>query len=203
MAPTWHNSQCPRSLEALILRLFLSPLNYNMHTRMTMSNVSEYRIEPATESDIPLILSFIKGLAQYEGLAHEVVATEENLRESLFGFRASTEAVIAYIATEPVGLAVFFQNYSTFLGRSGLYLEDLFVLPEWRGRGLGRALLGYVARIAVTRGCGRLEWSVLDRNEPAIRFYRALGASPMDEWTIYRLTGEALERLSGEINPAK
>ena len=146
-----------------------------------MSNVSEYRIEPATANDIPLILSFIKGLAQYEGLAHEVVATEENLRESLFGSRASTEAVIAYIATEPVGLAVFFQNYSTFLGRSGLYLEDLFVLPEWRGRGLGRALLGYVARIAVTRGCGRLEWSVLDRNEPAIRFYRALGASPMDD----------------------
>jgi len=169
---------------------------------MTMSNGSEYRIEPATESDISLILSFIKGLAQYEGLAHEVVATEDNLRESLFGPQASTEAVIAYSATEPVGFAVFFQNYSTFLGRSGLYLEDLFVLPEWRGRGLGRALLGYVARIAVTRRCGRLEWSVLDRNEPAIRFYRALGASPMDEWTIYRLTGEALERLSGELNSA-
>ncbi|MCZ6531211.1 MAG: GNAT family N-acetyltransferase [Chloroflexi bacterium] len=168
-----------------------------------MSNVSEFRIEPATESDISLILSFIKGLAQYEGLAHEVVATEDNLRESLFGPGASTEAVIAYSATEPVGFAVFFQNYSTFLGRCGLYLEDLFVLPEWRGRGLGRSLLGYVARIAVTRGCGRLEWSVLDRNEPAIRFYRALGASPVDEWTIYRLTGDPLERLSGEFNSAK
>ena len=170
---------------------------------MTMSYVSEYRIKPAKESDISLILSFIKGLAQYEGLAHEVVATEDNLRESLFGPRASTEAVIAYSVTEPVGFAVFFQNYSTFLGRSGLYLEDLFVLPEWRGRGLGRALLGYVAHMAVRRGCGRLEWSVLDRNEPAIRFYRALGASPIDEWTIYRLTGEALERLSGEFNSAK
>lgn len=168
-----------------------------------MNNSIEYHIEPATESDISLILSFIKGLAKYEGLADEVVATEENLRESLFGSRASAEVVIAYSATEPAGFAVFFHNYSTFLGRSGLYLEDIFVLPEWRGRGLGRALLGYVASIAVTRDCGRLEWSVLDRNEPAIRFYRALGASPMDEWTIYRLTGEALERLSGEFNSAK
>ena len=164
-----------------------------------MSNGSEYRIEPATESDISLILSFIKGLAQYEGLAHEVVATEDNLRESLFGPQASTEAVIAYSATEPVGFAVFFHNYSTFLGRSGLYLEDLFVLPEWRGRGLGRILMGYVARIAVARDCGRLEWSVLDWNEPAIGFYQALGARPMDEWTTYSLTGEALEQLSGEL----
>ena len=168
-----------------------------------MSRSSEFRIEPATESDIPLILSFIKGLAQYEGLAQEVVATEENLRESLFGPRASAEVVIAYSATEPVGFAVFFHNYSTFLGRPGLYLEDPFVLPEWRSRGLGRALLGYVARIAVTRDCGRLEWSVLDWNEPAIRFYRALGARPKDEWTIYSLTGEALEQLSGELNSVK
>jgi len=167
---------------------------------MIMSSSSEIRIEAATESDIPLILTFINGLAQYEGLAHEVVATEENLRESLFGPRASAEVAIAYSATEPVGFAVFFHNYSTFLGRTGLYLEDLFVLPEWRGRGLGRALLRYVARIAVTRDCGRLEWSVLNWNEPAIRFYRALGARPMDEWTIYRLTGESLEQLSVELN---
>jgi GNAT superfamily N-acetyltransferase len=158
-------------------------------------------MEPATESDIPLILSFIKGLAQYEGLAHEVAATDESLRELLFGPRASAEVVIAYSGTEPVGFAVFFHNCSTFLGRSGLYLEDLFVLPEWRGRGLGRALLRYVAQIAVTRDCGRMEWSVLDRNEPAIGFYRALGANPVDDWTIYRLTGEALEQLSGEFNP--
>ena len=166
---------------------------------MIMSSSSEFRIEPATESDIPLILTFIKGLAQYEGLAHEVVATEESLGESLFGPQASAEVVIAYSATEPVGFAVFFHNYSTFLGRSGLYLEDLFVLPEWRGRGVGRRLLGYVANIAVTRDCGRLEWSVLDWNEPAIRFYRALGARPMDEWTVYRLAGEALERLSEDL----
>ena len=165
-----------------------------------MSSSSEFRIEPAMESDISLILTFIKELAQYEGLAHEVVATEGNLRESLFGPRASAEVVIAYSATQPVGFAVFFHNYSTFLGRSGLYLEDLFVLPEWRERGVGRHLLGYVARIAVTRDCGRLEWSVLDWNEPAIHFYRGLGARPMDEWTVYRLAGEALERLSGELN---
>ncbi len=160
-------------------------------------------LKPATESDISLILSFINGLAQYEWLAHEVVATEYKPRVLLFGPRASAEVVIAYSATEPAGFAVFFHNCSTFLGRSGLYLEDLFVLPEWRGRGLGRALLRYVARIAVTRDCGRLEWSVLDRNEPAISFYRALGASPVDEWTIYRLTGEALEQLSGELKPVK
>ena len=166
---------------------------------MIMSSSSEFRIEPATESDIPLILTFIKGLAQYEGLAHEVVATEKSLGESLFGPQASAEAVIAYSATEPVGFAVFFHNYSTFLGRSGLYLEDLFVLPEWRARGVGRRLLGYVANIAVTRDCGRLEWSVLDWNEPAIRFYRALGARPMAEWTVYRLAGEALERLSEDL----
>ena len=165
-----------------------------------MSSSSEFRIESATESDIPLILTFIKGLAEYEGLAREVVATEDNLRDSLFGPRASAEVVIAYNAKEPVGFAVFFHNYSTFLGRTGLYLEDLFVLPEWRGRGLGRALLRYVARIAVERDCGRLEWSVLNWNEPAIRFYRALGARAMDEWTIYRLTGEALEQLSRELN---
>jgi len=168
--------------------------------RISMSRPNEFRIAPATESDIPLILTFIKGLAEYEGLDHEVVATEESLRESLFGPQAGAEAVIAYSASEPVGFAVFFHNYSTFLGRSGLYLEDLFVLPEWRGRGLGRALLGYVARIAVTRDYGRLEWSVLDWNEPAIRFYRALGARPMDAWTIYRLTGAALEQLSGELD---
>ena len=165
-----------------------------------MSSSSEFRIEPATEIDIPLILAFVKGLAEYEGLAHEVVATEETLGESLFGPQASTEAVIAYSATEPVGFAVFFHTYSTYLGRSCLYLEDLFVLPEWRGRGAGRRLLGYVASIAVARNCGRLEWSVLDWNEPAIRFYQGLGARPMDDWTVYHLAGDALERLGGDLS---
>ena len=163
---------------------------------MIMSSSTEFRIEPAGQSDIPLILTFIKGLAEYEGLA--AVATEEDLVEAFFGPRASAEAVIAYSDTEPVGFAVFFHTYSTFLGRPGLYLEDLFVLPEWRGRGAGRRLLSYVANVAVARHCGRLEWSVLDWNAPAIKFYRGLGARPEDEWTVYRLTGDALERLGGE-----
>ena len=157
---------------------------------------SEFRIEPATERDIPVILKLIKGLAEYEKLAHEVVATEEGLRESLFGARRVTEVLIGYAGNDAVGFAVFFHNYSTFLGRAGIYLEDLFVLPEWRRRGLGTQLLRRIAQIAVERGCGRLEWAVLDWNEPAINFYKKLGARAMDEWTVFRVTGEALERLA-------
>lgn len=168
-----------------------------------MGAEGDLRIEPATERDVPLILSLIKGLAEYERLTHEVVATEASLRESLFGPRPGAEVVIAYAGTEPVGFAVFFHNYSTFLGRSGLYLEDLYVLPGWRGRGLGRELLTYVARVAVARGCWRLEWSVLDWNEPAIRFYRSIGARPMDEWTVYRLAGDALRQLASEARTGK
>ncbi|MGH7771377.1 MAG: GNAT family N-acetyltransferase [Candidatus Binatia bacterium] len=168
-----------------------------------MSAASEFRIEPATERDVPLILGFIKELAEYEQLNHEVVATEASLRESLFGLRPSAEVIIAYARAEPVGFAVFFHNYSTFLGKPGLYLEDLFVLPQWRGRGLGRQLLAYVAHVAVTRGSGRLEWSVLDWNQPAVLFYQALGARPMDEWTVYRLTGQPLEQLAAEVNVGK
>ncbi|MGH9256775.1 MAG: GNAT family N-acetyltransferase [Vicinamibacterales bacterium] len=156
----------------------------------------DFRIQPATVADVPLILSLLKALAAYERLAHDVVATEASIRESLFGSKPSAEALIAHAGREPVGFAVWFHNYSTFLGRHGLYLEDLFVLPEWRGRGIGRALLIHLARIAVSRGCGRMEWSVLDWNEPALRFYRSLGARPMDEWTVYRLTGDALTRLA-------
>lgn len=161
-----------------------------------MSETSEFHIEPATERDVPVILNFIKGLAEYEKLSHEVVATEASLRATLFGPRRTAEVIIGYAGTEPAGFAVFFHNYSTFLGRPGLYVEDLFVLPQWRGRGLGRRLLAYVADLAVKRGCGRLEWAVLDWNEPAIRFYQSLGARPMEEWTVYRLTGDALERLA-------
>ena len=162
-----------------------------------MSGPGQFRIEPATIDDTPLVLKFIKGLAEYEGLEHEVVATEEGLRKAMFGPKPSAEAVIGYSGDEPVGFAVFFHTFSTFLGTASLYLEDLFVLPEWRGKGLGRQLLSYLARIAMDRGCQRLEWSVLDWNEPSIRFYLGLGALPRDEWTIYRLSGEALERLSG------
>jgi GNAT superfamily N-acetyltransferase len=157
---------------------------------------TEFRIESATESDIPVILKLIKGLAEYEKLSHEVVATEEGLRESLFGARRVAEVLIGYTGEEPVSFAVFFHNYSTFLGRPGIYLEDLFVLPQWRRRGLGSQLLRSIAQIAIERGCGRLEWSVLDWNEPAIRFYKKLGARAMDEWTVYRVTGEELKKLA-------
>jgi GNAT superfamily N-acetyltransferase len=155
-----------------------------------------FRIESARERDVPLILRLIKGLAEYEKLAHEVVATEERLRQSLFGPHPSAEVVIAYVGDEAVGFALFFHTYSTFLAQRGLYLEDLFVLPEWRGRGAGRALLTHLARIAAERGCGRFEWSVLDWNEPAIDFYRSLGAVGLDEWTVFRLDEEALAALA-------
>lgn len=138
----------------------------------------------------------IRALAVYEHLDHEVVVTEPALRESLFGERPAAQAVLAWSGSEPIGFAVWFMNYSTFLGRQGLYLEDLFVLPEWRGRGVGRALLSHLARIAVAGGHGRLEWSVLDWNTSAIRFYRGVGAQAMDQWTVYRLTGDALTKLA-------
>jgi GNAT superfamily N-acetyltransferase len=165
-------------------------------TSASRNVAAEFRIEPATEHDVPLILHLITGLAEYEKLAHEVRATEGSLRASLFGERPDAEVVIARAASESVGFALFFHNYSTFLGQRGLYLEDLFVVPEWRGRGAGRALLTYLARLAIERKCGRLEWAVLDWNEPAIRFYKSLGARSMDGWTVNRLTGDALSRLA-------
>jgi GNAT superfamily N-acetyltransferase len=154
------------------------------------------RVGPASENDVGLILGLIRQLAAYEKLAHEAVATEDDLRAALFGPRPAAEVVIAYAGDEPAGFALFFQSFSTFVGRPGLYLEDLFVLPEWRGRGLGRMLLAHLARIAVDRGYGRMEWSVLDWNELAIRVYRGVGARPMDEWTVYRLSGDALRALA-------
>jgi GNAT superfamily N-acetyltransferase len=157
---------------------------------------TDVRIDRAVEADVPLILRFIQELAEYERLSHEVVATEERLRETLFGPRPAAEVVIARAAGEPVGFALYFTTYSTFLARPGIYLEDLFVLPAWRSRGIGRALLTHLAQLAVRRGCGRLEWAVLDWNEPAIAFYRRLGARPMDDWTTFRLTGDALTRLA-------
>ena len=150
----------------------------------------------ATEADLPLVLEFIRGLAEYERLAHEVVATEDLLRASLFGPRPYAECVIARWGGEPAGFALFFHNFSTFLARPGIYLEDLFVKPAMRGHGIGRALLRRLAQLAVERGCGRLEWSVLDWNEPAIGFYKSLGAVPLDDWTIFRVRGEALEKLA-------
>jgi GNAT superfamily N-acetyltransferase len=153
-------------------------------------------IRSATEADVPLILSFVRELAEYERLPHEVVATEAGLRETLFGARPYAEVLLAFRYREPLGFALFFHNYSTFLGKPGIYLEDLYVRPGHRGSGVGRALLARLAKLAVERRCGRLEWWVLDWNEPSIGFYKKIGAVAMDDWTVYRLTGEALEELA-------
>ena len=154
-------------------------------------------IRPASRDEVPLVLEFIRELARYERLEHEVSATDAQLREALFGERRHAEVVLACRAGEPVGFALFFHHFSTFNGRPGIYLEDLFVRPEARGQGIGKRLLAYLARLAVERRCARLEWAVLDWNEPSIGFYRSLGAVPMDEWTTFRLTGDALALLAG------
>jgi GNAT superfamily N-acetyltransferase len=165
--------------------------------------MDDFRIESASESDVPVILQMIRGLAEYEKLEGEMVATEAGLRKGLFGSPCFGEVIIAYVAREPVGFALYFHNFSTFRGAPGLYLEDLFVKPEWRGRGFGKRLLAHVAGVAVARGCARMEWAVLDWNEPAIGFYRRVGARPLDDWTVFRLTGDALRALSLVPDPAK
>ena len=153
-------------------------------------------IRPATADDVPLIRALIAELAEYERLADAAVATDDGLRDQLFGAQPAAEVLIGEIDGEPAGFALFFHNFSTFLGKRGLYLEDLFVRPDFRGAGLGRHLMASLARIAVQRDCGRFEWSVLDWNAPAIRFYRTLGAAGMDEWTVQRLEGDALHALA-------
>jgi len=158
--------------------------------------MADIRIDPATPADVPTIRALIRELAEFERLLHEANATEEQLRDSLFGPNPGAEVVIARIGDEVAGFALFFHNFSTFEGRPGIYLEDLFVRPEARGLGLGKALLAELARIAVERGCARLEWWVLDWNAPSIGFYRSLGARPMDEWTVMRVDGAALEALA-------
>ena len=160
---------------------------------------AELSIRPTTQKDVEQILAFIKALAEYERLSDAVVATEEGLRRTLFGPQPYAECVIASLGDEPVGFALFFHNYSTFLAQPGVYLEDLFVRPEFRGKGVGRALLRHLARVASERNCGRLEWSVLDWNESAIGFYKSIGAIELDDWKIFRLKGEALSRLAGEL----
>ena len=167
-------------------------------------------VRPAAPADVPAILGFIRELAEYEKLSHAVVATEGALRRHLFGEggRPAAECLIGEIGSAPQGFALYFTSFSTFLARPGIYLEDLYVRPAARGRGLGKALFTRLAALAVERGCGRLEWSVLDWNEPAIGFYRRMGAEPMSEWTVFRLSGEALERAgavregSGSCGPA-
>ena len=156
----------------------------------------EFRLAAATRSDVPLILRLIRSLAEYEKMADEAVATEVDLERALFGSRPAAEVIIAYAGDEPAGFALYFQSFSTFLGRPGLYLEDIFVKPEWRQQGLGRMLLSRLARIAIDRGYGRMEWSVLNWNEMALRVYRTAGAEPMSDWTVYRLTGSALRDLA-------
>jgi GNAT superfamily N-acetyltransferase len=158
--------------------------------------VAEARIREATEQDAPLILSLIRELAEYEELSDEVVATEDGLRESLFGKRRYAEVLIAEHDGTTAGFALFFHNFSTFLGKPGIYLEDLYVKPAFRGAGIGKKLLVYLASLAKRRGCGRLEWWVLHWNEPAIGFYRSVGADPMDDWTVYRVSRSALEDLA-------
>lgn len=157
---------------------------------------SALEIRPTTEADVPVIVELIRALAEYERAPEAVVATEAGLREVLFGAKPGAEVLLALENGEAVGFAVYFHNFSTWLGRPGLYLEDLFVRPEKRGKGYGRALLERLARIAKERGCGRMEWAVLDWNDPAIQFYRKLGAKPMDEWTVFRLTEDGIAELA-------
>jgi GNAT superfamily N-acetyltransferase len=155
-----------------------------------------FTLRPATIDDAPIILTCIRALAEYERLADESVGTEDLVRETLFGARPAAEVILAFDGDEPAGMALFFHNYSTLLTRRGLYLEDLFVFPRFRGRGLGTRLLTRLARIAVERNCGRFEWVVLDWNKDAIRVYEGIGAKPVSDWRTYRLTGEALEKLA-------
>jgi GNAT superfamily N-acetyltransferase len=163
---------------------------------------AEFHIRPAGVEDVPIILELIRDLATYERAPHEVTATEEQVMDVLFGKRPAAEVLLAFEGKLAVGFAVYFYNFSTWLGRPGLYLEDLFVKPEKRGKGYGRALLVSLAKIALERNCGRMEWAVLDWNEPAIKFYRSLGAKPMDEWTVFRLTRERIARLANAADTA-
>jgi len=166
-----------------------------------MKSQSNFEIRPARVEDVPLILELIRDLATYERAPKEVTATEEQLLAVLFGEKPVAEVLLAFEEKSPVGFAVFFHNFSTWLGRPGLYLEDLFVKPEKRGKGYGRALLVDLAKLARDRGCGRMEWAVLNWNEPAIKFYRAVGAKPLDEWTVYRLTRDGIARLAQSESP--
>jgi len=157
--------------------------------------VNNFTIRKAEPADVPLILSFIKELAVYEKMLDEVVATEELLNEWIFD-KGKAEVILGEVGGKPIGFALFFHNFSTFVGRGGLYLEDLYIRPEHRGKGFGKSMLTYLAKIAVERGCGRMEWSCLDWNAPSIDFYLSLGAKPMDGWTIYRLAGETLQNVA-------
>lgn len=163
------------------------------------TKLEDFRLRFAEINDTPLILEFIKELADYEKMLHEVVATEEVLKESLFE-RKMAEVVIGEYKNKPVAFALFFHNFSTFLGKPGIYLEDLYVKPEMRGKGIGKIILSFLAKLAIERNCGRLEWWCLDWNEPSIQFYKHIGAVPMDEWTVYRVHDQALVKLAMEFD---
>ena len=162
------------------------------------TNLENFRLRTTEEKDVPLILSFIKKLAEYEKMSDDVVTTEEVLRESLF-VRKVAEVIIGEYNNQPVAFAVFFHNFSTFVGKPGIYLEDLFVLPEMRGKDMGKLILSYIAKLCVERNCGRLEWACLDWNEPSIKFYKKMGAVPMDEWSVYRVSDDALTELADKF----
>jgi GNAT superfamily N-acetyltransferase len=170
---------------------------------MSTHVTEEITIRPAAEHEVPQVLAFIRELALYERLEAQVVATEAGLTAALFGPRPYAEVIFACLGEQPVGFALFFHNFSTFLGKPGIYLEDLFVRPAVRGMGIGRHLLAWLARATLERGCGRLEWAVLDWNEPSIGFYRSLGAVAQDDWTTFRLTGAALARLGASGSPPR
>lgn len=165
----------------------------------TQSRDPNFTIRSATIEDTALILRFIQELADYEKLLHEVVADETTLKQNLFGDTPHAKVIIGEYQGKPVSFALYFHNFSTFLGRPGIYLEDLYVQPDMRGKGLGKILLGYLASLAKELNCGRLDWWVLDWNKPAIDFYQSLGAQPMDEWTVNRVTGEALDKLAAQL----
>lgn len=166
---------------------------------LSQTSIPGFTIRKAEANDTPLVLDFIRQLAIYEKMIDEVVATEETIKESLFGEIRFAHVVIGEINSQPVGFALFFTNFSTFVGRPGIFLEDLFVLPEHRGKGFGRTLLAFLAKLAVDNGFGRVEWAVLDWNEPAIKVYKGIGARSMDEWKVFRLAGRALEGVSRKL----
>lgn len=165
---------------------------------MDATMIDRLVIRKASETDVPVLLSLIRELADYEHLSHECVATEELIKDILFGDGVNAEALVAEYDGTPVGFALFFHNFSTFLGKRGIYIEDVFVKPDFRRKGIGRALLMHIVRLAKERKCGRVEWCVLDWNEPAIKFYKGIGAKPLDEWTVFRLSGDALQKLGEE-----
>jgi len=167
--------------------------------RPIRTKIIGFTLRFASEDDIPAILEFIKELAEYEKLSHEVIATEELLKDSLFGDKPVAEVIIAEYLTKPVGFCLFFHNFSTFLGRPGIYIEDIYIKLEHRGQGFGKSMLAYLAKLAIERGCGRIEWSVLDWNINALNFYNDLGASAIDGWTVYRITDKSLTDLANEI----